>query len=164
MHIFYFLLFVLFIIIPIDLSFAQENDSSTVNSENEPTTLDYLLNAEQILKEVKDVYRSGDIDYALRLATIAYLENYEYVEAPLSQKDPQLMLKIELAMRDDLLRMIMEKSPSEEVDAHIDGILEDMQKAKTVVPEFGSFAIVILSVSIISLILITRGTINSKIN
>lgn len=51
---------------------------------------------EGLLDQVSSKYHSGDISGALLLATTAYLENYEYIEGAIADKDSALMQKIEI--------------------------------------------------------------------
>ncbi|MFB5627115.1 MAG: PEFG-CTERM sorting domain-containing protein, partial [Nitrosarchaeum sp.] len=93
-----------------------------------------------------------DTKTAFDLATRAYLDNYEFIEGPLGEIDPVLVLKIETAMRVDLRNMIKSNESADKVDAQIDMILSDLAQARNVIPEFGTIAMVILSVALISII------------
>ncbi|MEC4848718.1 MAG: hypothetical protein RI100_05980 [Nitrosarchaeum sp.] len=92
------------------------------------TTID---NIEKILDQVSSNYRNGDQDSAFSLATNAYLENYEYVEGAIAQKDRPLMEKIELMMRVDLRSMINNGDTSDNVDAKINSIKSELGKVKS---------------------------------
>lgn len=93
--------------------------------------LDTIDNIEKILDDVSTNYRNGDKDTAFSLATTAYLENYEYVEGAIAQKDGQLMEKIELMMRVDLRNMIQNNESSDAVDAKIASIKNELGKTKS---------------------------------
>jgi len=93
--------------------------------------LDTIINIEQILDDVSTNYRNGDKDTAFSLATNAYLENYEYVEDAISQKDSSLMEKIELMLRVDLRSMIKNSDSADKIDAKINSIKSDLDKAKS---------------------------------
>lgn len=124
-------------------------------SSGEITSLQYIDEIERLLNEAKIAYRNGDSSTAFDLATEAYLDNYEFVEAPLAELDPELMVKIEIAMREDLRNMINAGTSPDRVDAHIDMILEDLKVARAVVPEFGSIAVLILVIATIATIMFT---------
>ena len=68
---------------------------------------------------------------ALSLATNAYLENYEYIEGAIAQKDRSQMEKIEIMMRVDLRSMINNGDTSDNVDAKINSIKSELGKVKT---------------------------------
>ena len=117
--------------------------------------LEYFDEIERLLTESKTAYRSGDTKTAFNLVTSAYLDNYEFVEGPLGEVDPELMSKIEINMREKLRNMIKANESPDIIDAQIDMILIDLAQAKKVVPEFGTLVILILSVAIISIIGLT---------
>ncbi len=122
----------------------------------EITAIQYIDNITKLLKETKSAYRSGDSEKAFELATEAYLDNYEFVEAPLGELDNELMLKIENDMRVTLRDMIQSGESPDEVDAHINMILVDLETARKIVPEFGPIVISILVIGIITTIIVTR--------
>ncbi|NIT99566.1 MAG: PEFG-CTERM sorting domain-containing protein, partial [Nitrosopumilaceae archaeon] len=78
-----------------------------------------------LLQETKSAYRNGDSKRAFDLASEAYLDNYEFVEAPLGKLDRELMEKIEIDMRVTLRNMIQNEESPDKVDTHIDMILAD---------------------------------------
>jgi predicted secreted protein with PEFG-CTERM motif len=119
-------------------------------------TLLYIDEIERLLNEAKTAYHSGDTQGAFSLVTTAYLDNYEFVEGPLGEVDPELMEKIEVDMRENLRSMIKSGASTDDVDTQIDMILSDLSVAKTVVPEFGSIAILILVAAIIGSVLFAR--------
>jgi len=115
----------------------------------------YFDEIERLLTEAKTVYRNGDSSLAFDLVSEAYLDNYEFVEGPLGEVDPELMSKIEIDMREDLRGMIKVGESSSKIDAQIDMILTDLEAAKQVVPEFGTIAMMVLAVAIISIVAVT---------
>nr|WP_249111164.1 PEFG-CTERM sorting domain-containing protein [Nitrosopumilus sp. K4] len=122
----------------------------------------YIEEIEILLQDVKEQYRNGQTQEAFDLATTAYLDNYEFVEDPLSEVDPELMVKIEIALREDLRNMIKSNAPANEIDAHVDMILSDLAQAKKVVPEFGTIVMLVLVLSV-SLIILTSRKLNYQI-
>lgn len=128
-----------------------------IGEETEETDLlTYVENIRNLLNQIKVKYAEGDKDTALSLATKAYLDNYEFLEGPLIELDQkELMEEVEIMLREDLRDMIKTGEPSSKVDAHIDAILEKMDNIATIVPEFGTIAIMILAVAIISIIAVS---------
>ena len=93
---------------------------------------------------------------ALSLATKAYLDNYEFLEAPLIELgQKELMEEVEVMLREDLRGMIKNGESSSKINAQVDAILEKMDTIGTVVPEFGTVAMMVLAVAIISIVAIT---------
>jgi len=90
-----------------------------------------INNIENILNQVSSNYRSGDKNTAFSLATNAYLENYEYIESAIAQKDRPLMEKIELMMRVDLRSMINNGDTADDIDAKINSIKSELGKVKS---------------------------------
>jgi len=90
-----------------------------------------INNIENILNQVSSNYRSGDKNTAFSLATNAYLENYEYIESAIAQKDRPLMEKIELMMRVDLRSMINNGDTADDIDAKINSIKNELGKVKS---------------------------------
>jgi predicted secreted protein with PEFG-CTERM motif len=117
--------------------------------------LEYFDEIERLLNESKIAYRNDDTKTAFDLVTSAYLDNYEFVEGPLGEVDPELVLKIEIDMREKLRNMIKNNESTDKVDAQIDMILIDLAQAKKVIPEFGTIVMLILSIAIISIIGLT---------
>ncbi|MFB5638441.1 MAG: PEFG-CTERM sorting domain-containing protein, partial [Nitrosarchaeum sp.] len=123
-----------------------------LGGETQIDILKYFDEIDKLLNQAKISYRNGDTKTAFDLATRAYLDNYEFIEGPLGEIDPVLVLKIETAMRVDLRNMIKSNESADKVDAQIDMILSDLAQARNVIPEFGTIAMVILSVALISII------------
>ncbi|WP_316506240.1 PEFG-CTERM sorting domain-containing protein [Nitrosopumilus sp.] len=118
--------------------------------------LEYVETIRELLEQTKQEYSNGNTDLALSLATKAYLDNYEFLEGPLIELDQRdLMEEVEIMLREDLRNMIKNGEPSSKVSAHIDAILEKMDTIATVVPEFGTIAMMILAVAIISIVAVS---------
>jgi len=71
---------------------------------------------------VVTAYDNQDYSQAESLAIEAYLENYEYIEAPLAEIDESLMLNTEVIMREELRQLIQDRVPVEQLQQHIDVI------------------------------------------
>jgi len=81
---------------------------------------------EDLLDQVSAKYRDGDSAGALSAATEAYLENYEYIEGAIADKDSALMSKVELMLRMELRHAINTNQSAEEIDSTIDSIKEEL--------------------------------------
>jgi high-affinity iron transporter len=79
---------------------------------------------------ITQVKANGDYKDADKSAITAYLDNYEYLEAPIEKHDPQLMVQIEIELREKLRQMIKERESSENLESFINGILEKIGKAE----------------------------------
>jgi hypothetical protein len=98
----------------------------------------YIDTVRSLLDEVVAEYEAGNFEEARTLArTEAYLNNYEFIEADIAEDDPELMVKIELAIREELVKMIDDRAPAAEIAAHVEEIKTDLETARAVVtPEF----------------------------
>ena len=76
-------------------------------------------------------YANGDSDLAFEVVSEAYLDNYEFLEAPIGEVDSELMLKIEEDMREDLRNMIKSGKAHNLVEAQILMINNDLDKAES---------------------------------
>mgnify|MGYP006424954985 FL=1 len=125
--------------------------------ESEETNpLDYVENIRELLEQTKVEYANGDTDLALSLVIRAYLDNFEFLEAPLIELDrKELSEEVEIMLRDELRDMIKNGESISKIDSQIDAILVKMDTIAEVVPEFGTIAMMILVVSIISIIVVT---------
>ena len=124
--------------------------------DEENNLLDYVENIRVLLEQTKQEYSNGDTDLALSLATKAYLDNFEFLEAPLIELDQkELSEEVEVMLREELRSMIKSGEPSSKIDTQVDAILEKMDTIATVVPEFGTIAMMVLAVAIISIVAVT---------
>ncbi len=75
-------------------------------------------------------YENQNYTDAEAIATEAYLDNYEYVEAPIAEKNQTLMETTEVMMREELRQLIIEKASTQEVKEHIDNINNNLDRAE----------------------------------
>lgn len=73
--------------------------------------------------------RSGDADAAEETVGDAYLEHFEQVEAPLGERDDELMEELEEAISTDLRNEIKAGKPADEIAAHVEKIGADLDRA-----------------------------------
>lgn len=121
----------------------------------ETDLLTYVENIRDLLNQVKVKYSEGDKDAAMSLATKAYLDNFEFLEGPVKESNPELVIELETMMRVDLRDMISSDAQISEVDQQVDAILAKMDTVAKIVPEFGTIAVMILAVAIISIIAVS---------
>ena len=135
----------------------HEIDEITGTESGETDLLMYVENINELLTQAKQEYAAGDKDLALSLATKAYLDNYEFLEAPLIEAgERELMEEVEIMMREELRSMIKNDASVSEVNSQVDAILIKMTTVEHVVPEFGSIAIMILVAAIVGSVLFAR--------
>jgi high-affinity iron transporter len=89
----------------------------------------YFTNIKNLLSDIDAAIRN-DSDYssAEKYATTAYLDNFEYLEAPLEKVDPILMKNLELMMREQL-RELLKNSQQSEAIVLLKNITTNLSKA-----------------------------------
>jgi len=126
------------------------------NNTEKTDFLAYVENIQNLLNQVKTKYAEGDKDTALSFATKAYLDNFEFLESPLKEAgQKELVDEMEIMMRIQLRDMIANDAPIEKVNQQVDVILTKMTIVSKVVPEFGTIAMMVLAVAIISIVAVT---------
>lgn len=93
-----------------------------------PSTL--ISNIRNLLDQVVTAYGNQNYSQAESLATEAYLENYEYIEAPLADLDNSLTDNIEVMLREDLRQQIQDGVPLQEIQQQIDTINNNLSTAE----------------------------------
>ena len=85
----------------------QVNLSEESNVQSGDSLRIYFANIKDLLTKI-DLALKNNSDYisAQKYATTAYLDNFEYIEAPLETVDPTLMLNIEIMMREELRELL----------------------------------------------------------
>ncbi|HEX7031730.1 MAG TPA: FTR1 family protein [Nitrososphaera sp.] len=123
----------------IERDFAEELSlSAGSGSANENNT--YFSTIRELLGKVVTEVNNGNYELADQYAITAYLDNYEYLEAPIEKHDPELMGAIEIEMREELREMIRAEEPPTVIEEHVNGILEKLDQAEELLANDPSFA------------------------
>jgi exonuclease VII large subunit len=86
-----------------------------------------------LLNQTVEAYRQQNYAEAEALATTAYLDNFEFIEAPLAEKDEALMENTEVMLREQLRQLIQNKVSLEELQQHIDKIKINLDQAEKLI-------------------------------
>ena len=94
----------------------------------------------QTIRELYDemlvLVDSGDYTSAEENAIIAYLDNFEYLEADIERIDKDLLYVLEINMREELRDMIADNAPPDEIREFVNNvILPDLNLAESLVAE-----------------------------
>ena len=115
-------------------NYLKELLNTNNNSQNLPyeyqnyfSTIDTLLS--NVLVEIRE---NNDYRQADKHAMSAYLDNYEYLEAPIEKNDPNLMVDIEIDMREDLRKLIKNNEKLEVIEPFITQIKTKLDNAKLI--------------------------------
>jgi hypothetical protein len=133
------------------------------------TTIQYIQNVRDLLKQLSAEYKNGNFTGAEELATTAYIDHFEHVEVDLVKYNAtELKEETEQMLRVELRDMIKNRAAAEQIDNHIDSINAKLDQAVVVVPEFPIGVMVVFMASLIAVIVfatrlrtgrsITRGT------
>ena len=93
--------------------------------ENYFSTIELLLN-----DAVNQIQDNGDYKKADKNVISAYLDNYEYLEAPIERNDPDLMVDIEIKMREELRNLIKNQESLSVIKSFVTQILDKLEEAK----------------------------------
>jgi high-affinity iron transporter len=118
----------------IERDLAEYLSISSSNEGTTPTTTEhvqYFPTIRNLLSDVvTEVEQNGDYRNADKAAMTAYLDNYEYLEAPIEKLNATLMVDIEVDMREELRKMLKEKQSPTAIESFIDGILVKLSMAE----------------------------------
>ena len=92
----------------------------------------YFATIRELLAQAVESVKAGDYKAADQAAITAYLDNYEYLEAPIETHDPELMVTIELEMREELRKMIKAGDSPSEIEEFVDDIFVKLDEAETI--------------------------------
>ena len=114
----------------ISLSVNSEVSATTEeeDSQREPTEL--ISTIRDLLNQTMVEYNKQNYTGAADLADVAYIDNFEFLEAPLAEEDEQLMEETEITLREDLSRLIEERAQPQQVQELINEINERLDQAE----------------------------------
>jgi hypothetical protein len=102
---------------------TTESDAAAgeeAQSTSEP--LELISTIQSLLNQAVVEYGNQNFTGAAELAQIAYLDNYEFLEAPLGQLDPALMEATEIMIREDMQNAIETRVPLSELQQLVNTI------------------------------------------
>src|SRR5919112_4028342 len=90
---------------------------------------DIILEIRNLLNQTIQAYQQQNYAEAEALATTAYIDNFEFIEAALAEKDVSLMENTETMLREQLRQLIQNQVPAEQLQQHIDKINDNLDRA-----------------------------------
>ena len=97
-------------------------------SQREPAEL--ISTIRNLLNQTMVEYNKQNYTGAADLADVAYIDNFEFLEAPLAEEDQQLMEETEIILREDLSRLIEERAQPQQIQELISEINERLDQAE----------------------------------
>jgi high-affinity iron transporter len=121
------------------LSSSSRNQGATTQIKNEHSQ--YFSTIRNLLSDViTEVSENNNYRAADKAAVTAYLDNYEYLEAPIVRLNATLMEDIEVDMREELRNMLKEEQSPAAIQGFVDGILVKVSKAEQLLDNDSSLA------------------------
>ncbi len=124
----------------IERDFTEELTLSG-GSESTSEQAKYFSTIRDLLNSTIAFVNDGEYKAADATAIKAYLDNFEYLEAPIEKYDADLMSEIEIEMREELRHMIREERSSQEINSFVTAILDKLDQAEDLLkndPEYRS--------------------------
>ena len=111
------------------------NESNNIRMQSTTSTVDpshqvYYNNIDTLLNNAISSIQNGNYLAADKNVSAAYLDNYEYLEAPIEEVNSTLMLQIETNMRENLRALIKNQTSLADIEAYISNIKDDLQFSK----------------------------------
>jgi high-affinity iron transporter len=94
----------------------QTNLNEESNIQSDDSLRIYFGNIKNLITKIDGAIKNNsDYSSAEKYATTAYLDNFEYIEAPLEKVDPTLMLNLEIMMREELRELLNNEQQSQTI-------------------------------------------------
>jgi hypothetical protein len=106
----------------------SEESLSSEGTGTEPGKI--ISEIRTLLNQTIQEYKQQNYAEAEALATTAYLDNFEFIEAPLADKDNALMENTEVMLKEQLRQLIQNKVSLEELQQHINKINNNLDRAE----------------------------------
>jgi hypothetical protein len=107
---------------------ASATTEEQVASEREPAEL--ISTIRGLLNQTMIEYNRQNYTGAADLADVAYIDNFEFLEAPLAEEDEQLMEETEITLREELSGLIEERAQPQQVQELINQINGSLDQAE----------------------------------
>ncbi|HKU83681.1 MAG TPA: FTR1 family protein [Candidatus Nitrosocosmicus sp.] len=113
-----------------DLNESNNIRISSTTGTVDPSLQIYYDNIDILLNNAISSIQNGNYLAADKNVSSAYLDNFEYLEAPIEEVNSTLMLKIETDMRENLRALIKNQTSLADIEAYISNIKDDLQVSK----------------------------------
>jgi hypothetical protein len=119
---------IFFISSPLNWEVSASTEDGDEESQREPAEL--ISSIRGLLNQTMIEYNNQNYTGAADLADVAYIDNFEFLEAPLAEEDETLMEETETTLREDLSGLIEERVPSAQVQQLINDINQRLDQAE----------------------------------
>lgn len=107
---------------------ASATTEEQAASEREPAEL--ISTIRDLLNQTMIEYNRQNYTGAADLADVAYIDNFEFLEAPLAEEDEQLMEETEITLREELSGLIEERAQPQQIQELINQINGSLDQAE----------------------------------
>lgn len=104
--------------------------NNKINSNKANGYEKYFSNIRSLVQQALVNIHNSDYKQADKLVISAYLDNYEFLEAPLEEKNPKLMVDIELSLRENLRELIKGKESPQNIELFVTNVMNKIDKAE----------------------------------
>lgn len=113
---------------PLNWEVSATTEEGGEDSQREPAEL--ISTIRSLLNQTMIEYNNQNYTGAADLADVAYIDNFEFLEAPLAEENETLMEETEITLREDLGGLIEERVPSSQVQQLINDINQRLDQAE----------------------------------
>jgi hypothetical protein len=106
--------------------------SATTEEQEEPERepAELISTIRDLLNQTMIEYNRQNYTGAADLADVAYIDNFEFLEAPLAEEDEQLMEETEITLREELSGLIEGRAQPQQVQELINQINVSLDQAE----------------------------------
>jgi hypothetical protein len=106
--------------------------SATTEEQQEPERepAELISTIRDLLNQTMIEYNRQNYTGAADLADVAYIDNFEFLEAPLAEEDEQLMEETEITLREELSGLIEGRAQPQQVQELINQINVSLDQAE----------------------------------
>ena len=119
---------IFFISLPLNWEVSATTEEGEEESQKEPAEL--ISTIRSLLNQTMIEYDNQNYTGAADLADVAYIDNFEFLEAPLAEENETLMEETETTLREDLSSLIEERAPSTQVQQLVNNITQRLDQAE----------------------------------
>jgi hypothetical protein len=112
------------------ISVNQVAIASTEEEDSQREPAELISTIRDLLNQTMVEYNKQNYTGAADIADVAYIDNFEFLEAPLAEEDEQLMEETEIILREDLSGLIEERVPPAQVQQLINDINQRLDQSE----------------------------------
>lgn len=114
---------------------GEQELSAVAGTGDDPAAI--ISEIRNLLNQTLDAYQNQDYGEAETLAIQAYLDNYEFIEAPLAELNQTLMESTEVMLREELRQLMQNNTSLQGIQEHIDEINMKLNQAEALLTGSG---------------------------